>query len=82
MKQSRSLALTHEQVASWCMTAGLTDELAAKCRCACRGGAGVVDVPAGAALVPVVTLAHRQFREEAMVGQLPRSNSPPPARHA
>lgn len=46
--------------------AGLTNELASKENSSMRlsGGAGVVDAPCCATLVPVVVLGHHQFGEE------------------
>jgi hypothetical protein len=66
-------ALTQAQVASWWITAGFTDGLAAKSNSSMRssrGEAGVVDAAGGAAVVPVVALGHQQLGEEAEVGQL------------
>lgn len=65
--------LTQAQVASWLITAGLTEELASKensSRRLSRGKPASWMRLGGPAAVPVVELGHHQLGEEAEVGQL------------
>ena len=59
--------MTQAQVASWWITAGLTEEFASKSKvldALAAREAGVVDAAGGAALVPLVAFGHYHLGEE------------------